>query len=797
MIDILCFSSTDWHGIWGSRQQIMRRLAARGHRVLFVERPIGLEHWLRYAEFRRRKGQRWREGMVEIEPGLQILSLPLLLPGRYYSPAINRINQQITIRFVRRYQAQLKMSAPLLWLYNPFQGDLIGHFDELFTVYHCIDEWTAGTSGRKYNVIRQLELNLLQRADLVFANSLPIFEEKRQFNANTHRIPSGVDIERFVTQMEREGSIPAALTQIPTPRIGYSGHINDRLDYTVLEALAAQRPEWSLVLIGDTHPWSMSAPPLQRLQAYPNVYFLGKQPYADMPALLQGLDVCLMPYIDDARGRYRSPLKLYEYLAVGKPIVSTPHAEASEFADVVYQAATAAAFVETVAHALVEDDPSVVEQRIAIARQHSWDARVEEMMRIIRDSPKMISNERAAPIDIVYFITELNIGGAEKVLVHFLRELDRRRYRPLVACLYGADGPIGDELRALGIRVVDLGMTAQWRLDAFLRLVQLLRQVRPTILHSSLFHANVMGRLAGRLTGVPIIISCRQNISIGAQWREWVNRWTVGLDDRVIAVCELARKMELEQTGIPPGKVVTIYNAVDPSAVAATNAGQIDEAGNASIDSDVPGLMLAPKSDPTTVLIGTVCRFHPQKGLHYLIAAFAALLECIPQAHLVLVGDGELRQALEEQAQALGVAAQITFTGFRTDVPAILAQLDLFVLPSLWEGLPLVLLEAMAARLPVVATAVGGTPELVVDGETGILVPPADVEALTTAMQQLLSAQDLRQRMGQKGRLRVEQEFSAAKAVRETTALYEQLVQQKLSGKIARSNKTDATKAIE
>ncbi len=367
----------------------------------------------------------------------------------------------------------------------------------------------------------------------------------------------------------------------------------------------------------------------------------------------------------------------------------------------------------------------------------------------------------ALPIDVIYLITELNIGGAEKVLVHFLRALDRTRYRPLVVCLYGGDGAIADELRAIGVPVVDLGMSAQWRLDAFGRLLWLLRRQRPTILHSALFHANVFGRLAGRLAGVPVIISCRQNISIGAQWREWVNRWTVGLDDRVIAVCELARQMELHQTGLAPEKVVTIYNAVDPA--------MLEAAGSAAAP------VLAAHRTPDTLLVGAVCRFHPQKGLAHLITAFASLVDRMPHVHLVLVGDGELRGALEAQVQTLGLCEKVTFTGFRTDVPTILAQLDLFVLPSLWEGLPLVLLEAMAAQLPVVATAVGGTPEVVIDGVTGLLVPPADPAALTAAMARLLAEEELRRTMGHCGRQRVAEEFSAAKAVRETTALYEQL----------------------
>lgn len=402
--EILCFSSSDWHGIWGSRQQIMRRMAARGHRVLFVERPVGLEHWLRYAEFRRRKGQRWREGRREVEPGLHIVSLPLLLPGRYYSPRVNRINGRITVRAVRRTLAQLGMERPLLWIYNPFQGDLVGQFGETASVYHCIDEWTAGTSGRKRAIIRQLEIELLRRVDLVFANSPPTFDEKRHFNANTHRIPSGVDFDHFAAGASgRDAAQPVAaeLAHIPAPRIGYSGHVNDRLDYGVLEALARERPAWSLVLVGSTHPWTMEAEPLQRLQQYPNVHFLGKQPYAKMPELLRGLDVCLMPYIDDDRGHYRSPLKLYEYLAAGKPVVSTPHPEADEFAELVYQAAAPGDFVRAVERALADKSPARVEQREAVASQHSWDARVAQMEEILerclseRETSRGVASEKA------------------------------------------------------------------------------------------------------------------------------------------------------------------------------------------------------------------------------------------------------------------------------------------------------------------------------------------------------------------------------------------------------------------
>jgi glycosyltransferase involved in cell wall biosynthesis len=384
MTDILCFSSTDWDGVWGSRQQVMLRFARRGYRVLFVERPIGLEHFWRYPAFRQRKLRRWREGIRPVADSLWIVSLPLLLPGKYYSPFINRLNQRITLTASRRYLRQLEFSKPILWLYNPEQSDLIGQFQENLSIYHCIDEWTANTTGRKRRTIAALEKELLHNVDLVFANSPPTFENKRRHNPQTYRIPSGADVEHFAQSASVTWAEHPAIAALPRPRIGYSGHVNERLDYAILKELAGQRPDWTVVFVGDTYPWTMGTPALQQLNALPNVHFLGKRPFAEMPALLKGMDVCLLPYVADERGYFRSPLKLYEYLAAGKPVVSTPHPEAAELAAVVYQAASPAAFVQAVAQALSDDNGEMQHQRQLVAQQHSWDRRVDEMEQVMQ-----------------------------------------------------------------------------------------------------------------------------------------------------------------------------------------------------------------------------------------------------------------------------------------------------------------------------------------------------------------------------------------------------------------------------
>ncbi len=367
-------------------------------------------------------------------------------------------------------------------------------------------------------------------------------------------------------------------------------------------------------------------------------------------------------------------------------------------------------------------------------------------------------------ITILYFITELNIGGAERALARLLAHLDHDRFAPIVACLYGGDGPLADEIRGQSIPVVDLGMTAKWRWDALWRFYRLLRQERPAVLHTWMFHANVLGRVLGRMASVPIIITSRRNVNVGGSAREYINRWTARLGDRAIAVCKLARQVEIHRTGVSSEHVVTIYNGVD--------AGQFSGPSPQAV-AQILKFFRIPTDAP---LVGSVGRFRPQKGYADLLMAMRHVREHVPTARLLLVGGGELHDDLAAKALSLGVDDIVTFAGMRGDVPEILGTLDVFVLPSLWEGMPNAVLEAMAAGLPVVATAVGGTPEAVVDGVTGLLVCPSDPAALAEAILHLLDNPDLRQQMGQAGRKRVLQHFSVERMVEQTQNLYDQLL---------------------
>lgn len=378
-------------------------------------------------------------------------------------------------------------------------------------------------------------------------------------------------------------------------------------------------------------------------------------------------------------------------------------------------------------------------------------------------------------VKIIYLITDLITGGAQRALYQLVAHLDDSRFEvTAVVCLYptehsGGQLMMAERIRSLDIPVVDLGMKPKWRVDALAKLYRLLRQEQPVILHCWMFHANLLGRLIGRMARVPLIITGRRNVKIGSQSRERLKRWTRHWDDHITAVCETARQAEIEHTAVLPEKVTTIYNGIELAQFHPTN----------SVAAQTLRHSLELPSDAR--LVGTVCRLHPQKGLAHLLHAVPQVLAHIPTAHFLIAGTGELRAELEAQTQQLGITNQVHFLGERRDVPDLLAGLDLFVLPSLWEGMPNVVLEAMAVGLPVVATAVDGTLEIVKQHETGLLVPPADEQALADAIIALLSDSTRAKSMGDAGRQRIETHFSLTTTVQQTEALYDRLLLERLN----------------
>jgi sugar transferase (PEP-CTERM/EpsH1 system associated) len=367
---------------------------------------------------------------------------------------------------------------------------------------------------------------------------------------------------------------------------------------------------------------------------------------------------------------------------------------------------------------------------------------------------------------VLHLITELNFGGAEQLLVDSLRYSQSGRFRYEVVTLFDGDTSLAAALRQAGIPVTDLRLKSAGRIGRLWRFYRRLRRERPAILQGWLIHAILLGRVLGRLAGVPVIIAARHSVNLGGRFRDSLNRLTAPLSNCTIAICDLMRRVEIAQGGAPPDKIVTIYNGIPPLEFPPRDVARMTLRRRLDLPDDA-------------VVVGTVARLHAIKGHAVLAHAIPRIVAQRPQAHFVWVGDGQERDNLARLVAELGVAAHVYFAGSQGDVPHWLAGMDLFMLPSLGEGVSVALLEAMAAELPVVATAVGGTPEVVVEGETGLLVPPRDPAALAEAIITLLRDPARMADMGRNGRQRVANQFSLEKMIQQTETLYEALIQEK------------------
>lgn len=372
----------------------------------------------------------------------------------------------------------------------------------------------------------------------------------------------------------------------------------------------------------------------------------------------------------------------------------------------------------------------------------------------------------AGPVRVLHVITSLDRGGAENHLYALLTHADRSRFVMDVAVVRG-EGSLTQQFRDAGITVHHLH--AHWRVDlpALGRLGDLLREGRYEIVHSHLFRADLYASLALSQLGSrrPRLVSTRHNDDrfflhplIGI-----VHYALSGSQDMIIAISDHIARFTIARGVQDPARVRRVYHGLH------ADDGRTEERDRARIRTE-----LGVPQD--AFLVGNVGRLTPQKGQRYLVAALPALLAEVPSVHLAIVGVGELREELEELAHELGVGDRVHVLGSRGDVPSFMRSLDVFAMPSIWEGFGIVLLEAMSAARPIVASRVATIPEVVVDGETGILTPPADPASIAAALTALAQDPALTARYGQAGRQRLRTHFSLDKMVGDTMALYDELL---------------------
>jgi len=353
-------------------------------------------------------------------------------------------------------------------------------------------------------------------------------------------------------------------------------------------------------------------------------------------------------------------------------------------------------------------------------------------------------------IRIVHILTSFDIGGAEQLVLDICRRLDRKRFDVrAIAVVRG--GPLRAEFHEAGIPTDVVGKRTKIGLEVIRHLTADLRSPTPDIVHTHLFGGDTWGRIAAFRAGVPHVISTEHNTDCDEGFvKRAVKRRLAARTECIIAVSDAVRSFSIRVNRIPRGKVIVIPNGVD--------CGRFRP--------------LEHRAHDRTRFIA-VGRFVTQKGLDVLVDAFAVLRTTLPNASLMLVGDGPLRAALEAQIRAYHLEDRVQLLGFRRDVPELLARADIVVVPSRWEGFGLAALEASAAGLPVIASAVGGLREVVLDHETGVLVPPEEPGILAEAMRDLAGDHARRVLFGHAGRRHAERNFDIQRVVARYVDLYE------------------------
>lgn len=376
---IVCVGFNDWETeLWTNQHHLMARLAAAGNSVLFVE-SLGLRRPTVAGRDVSRMARRLVRGLrpPRERDGVHVLS-PLVIP-LHGNAAVRRVNARLLPFLVGRAARRLGMARPILWGYVPQAEVLLDALDPSLVVYHCVDD-IATQEGIDAASFRAAEERYARRADLVLASAPRLAERMRALNGNVLYAPNVADTGLFATALTTDPAHPVdpAVAALPGPRLVFTGAIAEKkLDLPLLTAVARAHRDWTIALVG---PVGLGDPhtDVAALEAEPNVHLLGPRRYEELPAVLRGADVTLIPYRASELTASIFPMKVYEYLAAGRPVVATP-LPALRGVEEIAVADGAEAFAAAVARELERDTPERRAARSAAASANSWDARLAEI----------------------------------------------------------------------------------------------------------------------------------------------------------------------------------------------------------------------------------------------------------------------------------------------------------------------------------------------------------------------------------------------------------------------------------
>lgn len=375
--------------------------------------------------------------------------------------------------------------------------------------------------------------------------------------------------------------------------------------------------------------------------------------------------------------------------------------------------------------------------------------------------------------NLLYVFDNMEFGGGERVFAQIINRLSVKKYKIMVACL--PTGVFIEKIKGSGAQIKSVDMRNRFNPGVILQLARLMKEERVDIVHSQGARADFFARMAAKLAGtcnvvstVPMPVEGFDVNPIRKLIYKAFNRFSERFVDRFLVVSDALEKMMIEKHRIDPQRIVKIYNGIEKDEYCISDEEIVRRRSSlrtkANIGEDV-------------AVIGVIGRLVWQKGFKYFIEAIPEVLKESKEARFLLVGEGELKSELKVKSKKLKLEDKVIFTGFRNDIKDVLASIDIFVIPSLREGLPVVLLEAMAMMKSIVATEIEGIMEVLESGVSGLLVPPRDTKAMAEAIIYMLTHKDRAVQMGFTARKVVTERFGVSTMVQKVEEVYEELLQ--------------------
>lgn len=381
--DFIIISTADWDNpFWTNKQHIAKRLADRGHRVLYVD-SIGLRRpTVNQRDIKRilSKLKKFKQGINKKQSNLWVWS-PVVLPF-HGNKIIRKLNFKLLELYIKKFSKELGFNNNILWTYNPLTQSLLGKLGEKVSVYHCVDELSA-QPGMPFDTLKKEEQELVKKVDIIFATSLNLYNTRKEVNEKTYYSPNVADFSHFNKALSSNLEIPSDLAKLSGPKIGFIGAISSyKLNFNLIKEVAELNPSLNFIFIGQIGEGDPNTN-VEELMQINNILFLGPKPYDILPNYLKGFDVCLLPNNINEYTKNMFPMKFFEYMAAGKPVVMTELDALRDYYDLCYVANDSISFSDNIQRAINEKNTNAIEKRILEARKHDWETRIDNMLKNI------------------------------------------------------------------------------------------------------------------------------------------------------------------------------------------------------------------------------------------------------------------------------------------------------------------------------------------------------------------------------------------------------------------------------